>query len=156
MLFREYSHHVLQKVRGQIGLKDQNQDAVESGLADYFPCSYRNDPELGREVAVYLRSRGYFDKAAIRDLRNSMRFADLDPHPVVQAAGEIWGAAFWEIRQVLGKDTADKVLLKAWADVPATDHAESLLVQKIAELAGVQKQVVLAAFERRGLPGEKN
>jgi hypothetical protein len=74
---------------------------------------------------------------------------------VVQAAGEIWGAAFWEIRQVLGKDTADKVLLKAWADVPATDHAESLLVQKIAELTGAQKQAVLAAFERRGLPGER-
>jgi hypothetical protein len=154
VLFREYSHHVLQKVRGQIGLKGQQQDAVESGLADYFPCSYRDDPELGREVAAYLRNRGGFDKTAIRDLRNEMRFTDLGSHPVVQAAGEIWGAAFWEIRQVLGKDTADQLLLKAWSDVPATDHAESLLVQKIAELAGAQEQAVLAAFERRSLPGD--
>ncbi|MCZ6528930.1 MAG: hypothetical protein O6949_01180 [Chloroflexi bacterium] len=151
VLFREYSHHVLDKVRGQIGLVGAQQDAVESGLADYFPCSYRDDPELGREVAAYLRGSIGFDKMAIRDLKNEMRLTDLDAPHIVQAAGEVWGGAFWEVRELLGKHTADQLLLKAWAEVPASANAEPLFVQRIAELAGAQKQGVLAVFERRSL-----
>jgi hypothetical protein len=123
-------------------------------LADYLPCSYRDDPELGREVAAYLRSRGGFDKMAIRNLESEIRLIDLDAPHIVQVAGEVWGGAFWEIRKLIGKDAADRLLLNAWAEVPTGGDTEPLFVHRVIGMAGAQKQAVLAAFTRRSLPSD--
>jgi hypothetical protein len=152
VLFREYSHHVLEKLRGHVGLSGQSQDAVESGLADYFPCSFRNDPELGRGVAAYLRARGVFDKPAIRNLENKLRLTDIPSPVILQQAGEVWGGAFWDVRRLLGAEAADRLLLLAWQTAPAGDDAERLFVRKIGELAGDQKLAVTTVFKRRLLP----
>lgn len=149
VLFREYSHHVLEKVRGRGALSGARQDAVESGLADYFSCSYRDDPELGREVAGYL---GH-DRPVIRDLGNRKRLTDVEAPHVVQLTGEVWGGAFWELRQLLGQQSADRLLLKAWAEAPADADAAARFVQLVAELAGAEKDAVHRIFEQRGLPG---
>jgi hypothetical protein len=51
--------------------------------------------------------------------------------------GEIWGSAFWEMRELLGKAVADKLLFDAWfrfrsnVDKDATGAA---FVRQIVEL----------------------
>jgi len=152
VLFREYSHHVLEKLRGHVGLSGPSQDAVESGLADYFPCSFRDDPGLGRGVAAYLRARGVIDKAAIRNLENKLRLSDVPSPVILQNAGEVWGGAFWDVRHLLGAEAADRLLLLAWQAAPAGDDAERLFVRKICDLAGDQELAVTAVFRRRLLP----
>lgn len=153
VLYREYSHYVLGKVRGQTGLIAGQQDAVESALADYFPCSYRDDPQLGREIAAYLRSRGDFNKPAIRDLETTAKMSDVADRRISQASGEIWAAAFWEIRKVLGMDATDRLLLQAWKDASAGAKAETDFITHVKRLAPASKRAAVAdAFARRELP----
>jgi hypothetical protein len=152
VLFREYTHHALGLVRGQVGLTGERQDAVESALADYFPCSYRNEPLLGREVASYLSRTQGFEKAAIRNLETPARLTDVPNRQIVQAAGEIWAAAFWEIRKRIGQQTADRLLLQAWKDSPSGAKAEAAFVKTLQDLVDAPHRAAVAdAFVRRKL-----
>jgi hypothetical protein len=153
VLYREYTHYVLGRVRGQTGLIAGQQDAVESALADYFPCSYRDDPQLGREIAAYLRSRGGFNKPAIRDLETTAKMSDVADRRISQASGEIWAAAFWDIRKLLGMDATDRLLLQAWKDASSGGKAETDFITHIKQLAPESKRAAVAdAFARRELP----
>ena len=153
VLLREYTHHALLEARGQVGLVGSQQDAVESALADYFPCSYRNDPMLGREVAAYYRKRGQAMGEAIRDLETTARLSDVRDRHVHQLTGEIWAAAFWAIRAQLGTEAADRLLLGAWRSTPKGRGAERQFV--VAVVDGVnpaQRDAVREAFTTRELP----
>ena len=92
VVLREYNHHILM-------LKDEQQKwrgnyaAIESGLADYFACSFLNNPHLGEKaVKVYNTNQKY-----IRSLSSNRTFdddelrssRDLGGYPHI--AGEVWG-----------------------------------------------------------------
>jgi len=51
VVFREYTHHVLvtQPPEGD-GRLEVSLYAIESGLADYYPCSFKNSPVFGPRV----------------------------------------------------------------------------------------------------------
>ena len=154
ILYREYTHHALRKVRGKMGLAGDRQDAVESALADYYPCSYRNDPLLGREAAVSYRRISGFAKPSIRDLETTATLSDVKHERFSpQTAGEIWAAAFWEMRKLLGQDATDRFLLQAWRTAPPGAKAEAAFLRKVQELAGAAHNGAVAeAFARRKLP----
>src|SRR5438270_4136168 len=101
---REYSHHVLVGVVAQNRRDFQAAMAVESGLADYLPCSFKDDPLFGPRAmkAFEALSPSFAGRPAIRNLENRRRFDDVPagapPVALFQDVGEIWGGALWELR----------------------------------------------------------
>jgi hypothetical protein len=110
---REYTQYVLSKnILSGGEYKNQLRQHIESALADYFTCSFADRPLFGEIVAAVMN----LPRPYIRNLNNSRRF---DEAPDVRGSvtldrGEIWSGAFWELRSVVGRDLADRLLARAW------------------------------------------
>jgi hypothetical protein len=153
---REYTHHVLSKI---ITFEEQNQpmQQIESGLADYFPCSFADRPGFGEIVAAVIN----LGKPYVRILNNSRRFDETAKRGgEVQDRGEIWGGAFWELRSVLGRDLADRLLVRAWQSVAsplaeqdtARKFIDALLSNAIGIASDRQVTAIRTTFRKRGFP----
>jgi energy-coupling factor transporter ATP-binding protein EcfA2 len=156
VVFREYSHHALISTIAFA----RTFDAIESGLADYFPCSFSDNPLLGeRAILVFREMFGEaFNKAAIRNLATQRTFSELSDSEkkVSQVTGEIWGAAFWEIRELLGKGMADKLLFSAWSALQPSDGQGDVAMNFVAKLLETEENLaegeqIRVIFERREL-----
>jgi predicted acylesterase/phospholipase RssA len=154
---REYTHFV--NCYGQPGLWD-NLEGVESGLGDYFPCSYNGSPEFDKYIAPRLK----LPSGNLRNLENSDRFDKLATDPERHAEGLVWGAAFWDLRKVLGNDAqgnhlADVLLLRTatrlkppGAGIEArADFVRQLLEQERQVSSGRFAAQIRNVFGKRGL-----
>jgi hypothetical protein len=153
---------VLRQLAHQFLFSSQTQSAeyqaMESGLATYFPCSFVDHPIMGDQASDA-------GKALLppQDLRNNRPFSDihLKQYDSVENAGsEVWGGAFWQLRQVLGKDKADHLLAETWrAFSPEKPAAGTLYAAFAANLLERSKSLddgkyaaqIRALFEQRGL-----
>ncbi len=157
--FREYTHYVL----GSLNTTTYNEwsevyRAIESGLADYFPCSFNNNP-LFSEIAAGGALKKFVNKPYIRDLGNDRKFTEVSPNASPQDVGEIWGGAFWEMRRLLGQATADKLLFSTWVALQPSDTRENEPVGFVRKLLDMvpsstdrnHVRQIQAIFERRGL-----
>ncbi len=146
---REYTHHLLLFGRDYKNLVEAAQ-ALESGLADFFPCSFTGDPALGRKVAKALNT----GQAWIRNLANDRAMPTPSRAPfVAQAAGEVWGAALWDLRSSVGPELADHAALMAWQTVDLNDRdnvGQQFVSALIATLPDRHTEA-RCIFERRGL-----
>jgi hypothetical protein len=132
--------------------------AIESGLATYFPCSFLNHPKLGDQASV--EGQKVFRP---QDLLNSRRFSEIQLEQFVSMqndGSEIWGAAFWQIRELLGQEDADRLLAKTWQAFGPRDSqtasfyasfVESLVENSKGVGDGSQVEAVRAIFVRRGI-----
>jgi hypothetical protein len=154
---REYAHHVLRTVHG-FPLWDTASGfaGLESGLVDYLIASYTGDPGLGQVLARLFRRRwgDAYDKSYIRNLAN-----DVVLHPDVlggpQEEGEIWGAAFWELRAWLGQTQVDQLLVKTWLDESWMNHGfppPGFPAAILSALPAGERDKAREIFKRRGLP----
>jgi len=156
-VFREYTHHaLLSRAELHWGIMTNEQQAVESGLADYFACSFNNDPLFGEQsIHMFRQYPGFEDKSAIRNLNNDRTFDEAAANPEIHNVGEIWGGAFWELRERLTQPVADKLLFSTWVAVRSFDaHGDFgvAFVQTLLETAsGEQRRDIRAIFRRRGL-----
>jgi hypothetical protein len=154
---REYTHHVLTKA-GNHTMRDWSlvYMEIESGLADYFPCSFQNDALLGEIAAKQ------FGKTYTRNLDNTRKFSEITASKSAfgpQDAGEIWGGAFWEIRALLGQDSADKLLFSTWTELKPADtkskdrasFAKKLLERAASSQGEDETKQIRTIFQRRGL-----
>jgi hypothetical protein len=157
---REYSHHVLIREKS-FGTSSQL-TAIESGLADYFSCSFLNTPNVGEKVgAVFQLPTSY-----LRTLKHNRTFAEMTSgvnRQQVLSIGEIWGGFFWDLREQIEPAepaAADSLVAAAWLSfqTPANaarvfpDFGAALL--KAAETKGPRAlEVVKAAAAARKLPG---
>ncbi|WP_224248187.1 AAA-like domain-containing protein [Hyalangium gracile] len=105
-LTREYAHHVLKRRQGEAPTELAS---VESGLADYLVCSFKNDPHFGQEEARLQFSKAPF----LRNLDNRLRFTR-PQDPTAPGVWEIWGGVFWELRQHFGAQVIDELVVQAW------------------------------------------
>jgi hypothetical protein len=137
-VLREYAHHVLMTLGPEW---DTRLLGLESGLADYLVASHTGDPGLGPGFARQMN----LGKPYLRNLRNDLVYAD---GRTAQEEGEVWGAAFWEIREQLGQADADRALARAWLD-PAWAPDTAAFPAVVARLAG--EGPARDAFQRRGL-----
>lgn len=159
-LFREYTHHVL------LATVDWNNvtgtwAAVESGLADYFACSFNNDPLFAeKSVHLFRSAEDIAKKPALRDLENKLKFQKVAGSiPIPQIEGESWGGAFWDLRKLLGRNAADKLLLATWLALRPSDAQGDFAVNFVtkvlatAESLGNASEVagIKSIFKRRGL-----
>jgi hypothetical protein len=155
---REYTHHVLySKDTLNVGYQNQQMQQIESALADYFPCSFADRAGFGEIVATVMN----LGKPYVRNLKNSRKFDEtMEAGGLVQDGGEVWGGVFWEIRSVLGRDLADRVLARAWQSMawPIAERdtprkfIDALLVT--AGEIGSDRQVaeIGKIFRQRGFP----
>jgi hypothetical protein len=155
---REYAHHVLGSVSHE-NLGSQYL-AIESGLADYFPCSFTNDALMGEEAGQVLIGKPY-----VRNLDNKRKFTEALPEgdprdPIApQVVGEIWGGAFWEMRKLLQQEVTDRLLFSAWngqslADITRDDpklFVRNLMDEARQSADGSAVDTIRSVFQRRGL-----
>jgi hypothetical protein len=158
VLYREYAHHVLNLL-----VPDREQQVyaeIESGLADYFTCSFTNDPVFAENAAKKVFKKAYgFKQDYIRNLDNNLKFSNLPPNPHYQQLGEIWGGAFWEIRQLLKPEVADRLLFSTWKTMASSENLNdrgesfviSLLEQSKSIEGGKYNDQIRSIFEDRGL-----
>jgi len=130
------------------------------GLKFYFPCSYLNEPYVGRSYyslsggTARDRSRPYlFNLDQLKPFSNTRE--DREPHKL----GEIWGSAFWEMRKKLGREKTDRLLFAAWKRFhvdPKNMNQPRIYVNTIMDAAraagnGQDIEVIHQAFASRNL-----
>jgi len=157
LALREYSHRILYPswFEQTYAADKLWYVSIEWGLATYFPCSFKNNPTLGSLSATT-------DKT-IKPLNliNDNKFTVMRPNDFrwVNDTQEAWGGAFWDIRQLVGQDMADKLLFSSWNALQQSDIREDdpkVFVNKILEAeqsmeAGKHSSEIKAVFIRRGL-----
>ena len=116
-LRRDYTHHALLTTRPDLSDRlgaDWTLAAIESGLAAYFPCSFKGRPLFGDSAA---RIAG--KTTPLFDLTNVRRFAEIknDAASVATDGLEVWGGLFWQLRAQLGTRKTDALLWRAWSEL---------------------------------------
>lgn len=155
---REYNHHLLNASAGSKAWSG-HYAALEFGLADYFSCSFLNNPRLGEKAANFFKELG---RPYIRNLDNDRQFTELakttsPEYPYLGA--EIWGGAFWEMRERLSRNVADGLLASVWLNFSFPDRDEDIPAAFVkAALAQAMKSdkrfydILLASFRQRKFP----
>ena len=72
---------------------------------------------------------------------------------------QIWGGAFWDLRQKLGRDAADRLLYRTWFALEATDvqsNDPKRFLHKLLETDGQEPGAkhadeIKAVFKERGM-----
>lgn len=153
---REYTHYILFSLKGDASSGDRT--GLESGLADYFPSSFSDQSDFGKEVWALFRKR-YPALKINRDLENKRGFGEIQPGKTEEhESGNVWGGAFWQLRQTIGKATTDKLLLQAWKNLDLQKSFSDLttfpreLVKQDERLdEGKYSQQIRDVFRARGL-----
>ncbi len=117
---------------------------IKRGLAEYFWCSFTDNPQFGAPGNVY-------------KFHESPDFTHVTPF-IEERNTAIWAGAFWELRSSVGKATADKLLAGAWQRLKAAprDTGSPSLVQELLNTdqalnRGSNISQINAVFERRKL-----
>jgi len=155
---REYSHPRLQAQRpADESLHNPWLYILESDLADYFVCSFADRPGFAQEAAAI---PGWGAEIP-RDLAGPSDFATLEPAAtVVYGRLEVWGRAFWAVRDALGRDGADHLVAAAWKEMPKAENNSEVAQGFLAALLGSARRDfapdvadrVEAIFVERGFP----
>jgi uncharacterized protein (TIGR03437 family) len=126
--------------------------ALAEGWSDYFGISYFDDPVQGEYFAANpaIGARRYpYDQNPLtyEDLGNE----SFEPHN----DGEIWGATLWEIREALGAEVTDQLVidaLKLTSCGPSMiDARDAILDADQAANAGSHLAMLRQIFARHGM-----
>jgi len=94
--------------------------AMGEGFGDYFaasffesrkPARYRNSVMSWDGLLIGLRGR--VDPPSLRRVDSALTFADFDEQGDEHDNGLIWSATLWEVRQALGREKADRIILES-------------------------------------------
>lgn len=155
---REFTHHVMHELKPDFDWS-RDKPGLESGLADYLPASFMDDPDFGKDVWPVFERHNPGLKVPSRNLKNRRSFSEVVfDQGLQQNNGTIWGGAWWELREALGRDTLDTLLIAAWKSLRFADSTKDLKVfplemiqQDRALSAGKHEQEIRRVFEGRGL-----
>jgi zinc metalloprotease ZmpB len=123
--------------------------AMNEGQADYFACSYTNDPILGEWVMAKL------NKPYMRILTNDLQYPQ-DITGEVHADGRIWGAILWDIRTALGAEVADLLIHKSFYYLKSgspkfIDGYNALVVADKNVFDGANAEALAEVMKKRGV-----
>ena len=152
---REYNHHVLITTKNRIS--GGAFGALESGLADYFACSFLNTPNVGEKLGKLFNLKTPF----IRSLENNKTYTDFPRGGAeeIYQGGAVWGGFFWDLREQLGTSEADALIASTWLSFTVPDNdaqipsafIEALLKAAQAKGSNVV-ETVRSASSRRQFP----
>ena len=127
VIYHEYSHAVVMR----IGLNYNTAEVMarNEGYADYFACSFTNDPEYGEWYA--------FDAPHMRIVSNSSSTFSyknwnnilyyIDYNGQQHRNGMIWSGACWDLRTALGQTIADKIIFRGVQEANGSYDFESAM-----------------------------
>jgi uncharacterized protein (TIGR02246 family) len=163
---REYARYAIESVA------KINFFPLVSALADYFTCSFKGISTFGENSIQAFRAaygnRREFQNPYIRNLRNDKTFIR-DTVYEAHDAGEIIGAGFWDVHELIGQDQADRLLFSSWRSLkpkkyprdeenvqyrdglPFRDFVEKLVELIQASPAGDKATAVRDIFKKRGI-----
>jgi len=116
--------------------------AIESGLASYFPASF-----LKTSHTVF------YDLLQVEQLPAERS----DVGTAVIWGIRVWGSAFWELRNTIGQESCDKMLVSFWNSLDPdhknsyTSYALSRLLEVYRDSGGKDSATVKNIFSRRGI-----
>jgi hypothetical protein len=151
---REFTHHVLSSLNTVFSADAGDPVGLESGLADYLPASFMDKPDFGRDMWPV-----FGVDVSNRNLENTRSFSEIQVGTTeLHDAGNIWGGALWELRESMGRETIDKLILAAWTavDLSVSNHdvtafAGELLHQDQLLEAGRHATTIREVFANRDL-----
>lgn len=114
-LRRDYTHHALSTARTDLWTRAQRDwtlGAIESGLAAYFPCSFKGNHLFGDGAAhIAGGTVPLFDLTNVREFAEVKKTSD----SIATTGLEVWAGAFWELRAQAGVRITDRLLWRAWS-----------------------------------------
>jgi len=138
---REYGHHIL-ITSNPIPPGTQSR-AIESALADYFACSFLDNPRFGETSAKALGLKQPY----VRLLANNRKFGEFGSSTTQNVDVEVWGGALWAIRRKLGRDITDRIVAAAWVGVVWPKDASQQAPAFVSSLLSGAKAQASTALE---------
>ncbi len=120
IIYHEYTHNVVFSIYDGINLPYVGETGgMNEGWADYFAATITNDPVMGENIFP----------TPIRNLENNLRYPN-DYNPEPHAASTVFSPALWEIRQTIGAEAADALVLNAMKLNPMTfsEFVEAMII----------------------------
>ena len=154
---REFTHYVMGEIRPEFDWR-KDVAGLESGFGDYLPASFIGDPDFGKDIwPIFERHFAGF-KVPNRNLKHQRAFSEVVLDQDHQHSnGNIWGGAWWELREALGRETFDTLLMAAWKSCRIADATTQLSVFPLELMkqdrtlnAGKHERAIRRVFESRG------
>jgi hypothetical protein len=125
LVLREFMHYVLDKQKDAGRLSGDLGQALfpfESFMAFYIPASFLNNPKIGN-FSMQGEPKDYiYDLQGPSDLRD---YDKLEQYEKPYKGAEMLGRLFWDFRQAVGRDTADKFVVGAWQEFSRRSSTQS-------------------------------
>jgi Zn-dependent metalloprotease len=162
IILHEYGHACQDSIIPGFG-GSAEAGAMGEGFGDYLAASFFADrkPERMRPTVGNWDAVAYSgdDPPSLRRLDSTKKYPR-DMHNEVHDDGEIWSACLWEIRNAIGGQIADKLIIAHhWGLSPNASFeqaANQLIVSDQQLNAGRNEQTIRDVFVRRGiLPNPK-
>jgi hypothetical protein len=119
--------------------------AIYWALGDYFSCSFKSGPTVGRIIAAFVAEAGGKGDPYLRNLENSLPCSELFRRENPQQGGEVLGGAFWAIRKAVGQEAADSLLLSAWRSLSPSQAVETTVGPEVRATVPDRVDMITAA-----------
>jgi hypothetical protein len=155
VMLNVYNHYVLALGATGRAAPTGPHPTITVALSDYFAADYLDNPRIGEVTAKVAKRQDPF----LRNLANERKFTQSVSLPP-ESRAEIWGGAFWQMREVLGRRKVDPVLVEAWHKTvwPETENAqvgaflESMMWSAQDNLTTMDLDQLVEIFRRREFP----
>ena len=129
------------------------------GFGDYFAASFfesRKPPRYRNSVmswdGLLMGLADRLDPPCLRRLDSGLTYADFDPQGDEHDNGQAWSATLWEVRTLLGRKKADRLILESHFQLDGfTDFAKGAraILDADRNLEGGRHQLALKKIFRR-------
>jgi hypothetical protein len=111
-VLRDYTHFIL---TATLKSPDYGEALVESGVAAYFVCTFRDDPVFGRKtLSMHGVKERTFRLEAATGINATAPADEAEHDQAHREQTEAWGAMLWDIRKLVGSLVCDEIVARAW------------------------------------------
>ena len=155
LVLREFMHSVLDKQQDAGRLSEDRRQALlpfESLMAFCIPASFLNNPKIGNSSMKGEPKDYIYDLQGPSDLRD---YDKPEQYEKPYGGAEMLRRVFWDIRQAVGRDTADKFVVGAWQEFSRSSSTQSakefltIFERQFEQGAGSKQLLELNEYTRR-------
>ncbi len=152
IILHEYGHAVTQEIYGSI--RNYEFNAMNEAFSDYLATTMTDDPQLGDGTMQKAFGRNY-----LRNVDNQMHFAKDFSGQSFHSDSQLFSAALWNLRKVIGAKLADTMIHEARLSQAASIREFMLELLALDEDRDDQnpftpsryRNAIMGAFYNRGL-----
>ena len=118
-ILHEFGHAIQDAICPDFG-QSKEAAAMGEGFGDYFAASRCESKKPARYATSVMSWDGLFsglasrlDPPCLRRVDSKMTYADFDPRGDEHDNGQLWSATLWEVRNLLERENADRVILES-------------------------------------------